>query len=745
MPIATNPTTGETLFLDPSSGQWSPAKVANNPQTGESVAFDGTAWVPLKIQPAIPSGAPGEVTVEVNPLIDGTPHPATEGQSDGLASTIDKIIAGGSEAALALGTGAAATVLSGIAGVGKTGSEALLGDLDLFGDKAVSPESREGAKRVADTISQVQKAATFQPRTPEGKQTINAIGEFFEPVGKFLQEKGRSFADKVLSLTGSPILASIAEASPEIGVEILGAGIGGRATLTAVKSGKKAIIKRREGSQITRDINEAVPQKAELFRAASQIYKELDESGVTINQRALPELAKRVRTEAKKFGLDTANTAIAKIGQQNLPKAAALVKGFNEVSSAGRPILLTELDQLRKAAQTVAGDIDPTTKAIGSRVIDTIDDFLETAGDKALNKPKGLRLNISRKYRVARNLWGRARKSELVQDAIEGARQQASGFENGIRIALRKIIKDDKKKKRFAKDEIEAMQRVVNGTPGANLARLVGKLGFTDGKSSNIIGGSIGAGAGLATGIPGGVVIIPTIGIVSKVLAKKMTKGNAGFADQVIRAGKDARRITKAYRDRTPKGKRSKQELSELLMRGDIDLSRLPESNVKNTVTAIVETARQKAGIQSPPPSPSPQGPILPPTRQQQTRKEVKVRRVDPLKDSFLQAVAINGGLNASEVKQLFGLDRKDFSKNKLVVGKPILKNSGGRDIDDMAQALAEDGYISKDANGKADVIEFEERFFEEEAGNKQFSSFRDPLEDVDLDAEFEKFLKDDD
>ena len=47
MPIATNPKTGETVFLD-QSGQWQPAKIAKNPQSGESLAFDGAAWVPIK-------------------------------------------------------------------------------------------------------------------------------------------------------------------------------------------------------------------------------------------------------------------------------------------------------------------------------------------------------------------------------------------------------------------------------------------------------------------------------------------------------------------------------------------------------------------------------------------------------------------------------------------------------------------------------------------------------------------------
>lgn len=45
MPIATNPDTGETMFLD--GDQWKPAKTAVNPQTREMMAFDGKDWKPV--------------------------------------------------------------------------------------------------------------------------------------------------------------------------------------------------------------------------------------------------------------------------------------------------------------------------------------------------------------------------------------------------------------------------------------------------------------------------------------------------------------------------------------------------------------------------------------------------------------------------------------------------------------------------------------------------------------------------
>lgn len=44
MPLARNPDTGETLFLD-QGGQWAPAQKAVNPQTKEELFFDGKDWI----------------------------------------------------------------------------------------------------------------------------------------------------------------------------------------------------------------------------------------------------------------------------------------------------------------------------------------------------------------------------------------------------------------------------------------------------------------------------------------------------------------------------------------------------------------------------------------------------------------------------------------------------------------------------------------------------------------------------
>jgi hypothetical protein len=49
MPIATNPQTGETVYLG-EDGAWKPAQTAVNPQTKQMLAHDGKDWVPVPVK-----------------------------------------------------------------------------------------------------------------------------------------------------------------------------------------------------------------------------------------------------------------------------------------------------------------------------------------------------------------------------------------------------------------------------------------------------------------------------------------------------------------------------------------------------------------------------------------------------------------------------------------------------------------------------------------------------------------------
>jgi len=175
-------------------------------------------------------------------------------------------------------------------------------------------------------------------------------------------------------------------------------------------------------------------------------------------------------------------------------------------------------------------------------------------------------------------LWRAAKKSEVLEEAMNKARNQASGFENGIRTQFRSILNNKRARKGFTPSEISAMQKVVRGGKAENIFKALGKFGLTDGQTSQMLMGSVGIGLGASVGGATGAIAVPLAGQVSKRLAQRMTSNNAKFADTLIRAGDNSLSITKAYMRTVKRNQRSPEELAEIFMLKRADLSKIKES-----------------------------------------------------------------------------------------------------------------------------------------------------------------------
>jgi len=479
--------------------------------------------------------------------------------ADRLRQQISALQSGGFvETAATVASGVIAEPAAGIAGIFQT----------------LNPFAEPGAG--AEAVEATRKALTFEPKTESGQMQLRAFGEFLEPVGEVFTEAERILGDAAFKATNSPAVASIAATIPAAVVELLGFGAGKQ----LVKQSQKARRAAKEG-EITRELSESVPTIDQLKGASKEIYKEIDDLNVVVNPESFNRLVDDIIETTENVGIDPDIT----------PAAAKAVKRFDELRDQTLP--LSEIDKLREVAQNAAGSLNKRESAMGIRIIDSVDQFLDNADVSDFSRIDGPVEEISKRYRVARDLWGRARRSELIEEAFEKARNQASGFENGIRTQFRQILNNKKQKRFFNKEERAAMVRVVRGGPKENFAKLVGRLGFSEQGATNILGGAIGATAGAAVlGTPGAV-LVPAIGTISRRLAQRMTARNAEFADEIIRAGKDARKITKAYIKNTPKGLRDPAELSELLMRPTLDITDIPDITLAKKAAEIV---RQKRG-----------------------------------------------------------------------------------------------------------------------------------------------------
>ena len=104
--------------------------------------------------------------------------------------------------------------------------------------------------------------------------------------------------------------------------------------------------------------------------------------------------------------------------------------------------------------------------------------------------------------------------------------------------------------------------------------------------------------------------------------------------------------------------------------------------------------------------------------------------QVDETHDSLFMAIAKLGGLNKDELVREWGFDRQD-KVAAVAAGYPVLRRKNGLGIDEMAERLAQYGYLPLDSNGKWDLRDLEERFFDEHRGERQYSTAFVPREEA--------------
>lgn len=440
----------------------------------------------------------------------------------------------------------------------------------------------------SQTVETTRDQLTRQPQTPEGKNALQSIAQFIEPGTEAWAAVERHLGDTAFDITGSPMFATIMRTVPTALLEVLGIGVGkGVGTSLARRPGK------RMDAEIDKNIKGAIPSQEVLKATSTQHFKELDKLNVVVKPDVYAKLVDDIELSLRKGGMDSRVT----------PEAANALQAMKDTLESGKPITLSEVEVLREIATNAIDPINKNKARLAMNIVDGIDDFLERVDPKQLDFPAGVQPGeIGVKYRLAREQWGRYRRSEMLDKAVAKAASQASGFENGIRIQFRQILANEKKSKFFTESELDAMRSVESGSHTGNLFKTLGKAGIDLGKGNT---------GGLAAVIGGGILVsggdvltaLGTIGAASvfKNLATRMTLRGAKFANEIIRAGKDARKITEIYIRNTPVNKRSANELSLLLLDKDIDLTPLKKFKMEAEAAKLaIERRGMLAGSVAP-------------------------------------------------------------------------------------------------------------------------------------------------
>ena len=501
------------------------------------MAFDISTAKPQQVQSSGGFDMASAQLEQAAPQVQAVPQerPSLGRQLEGVGENIDSFAAG-----------ALLEPIAGIAGLVQT--------LNPFADEGAGARAVKAVKGLAP-----------KPKTETGIAQQKAIGETLKPVGEALKSAESFLGEETLNLTGSPALAAVAHTLPTAALEALGLKFSKR--FTTVKAPSERFIKKT--------LIESTPDVNKIKEASRTIFKELDESGVAVKQSALKRLESKLDAVAKKEG----------IRERVTPEAWGAIQDVKGDIAKGKALTLSDMDELRTIAKNSIVSADLNKTRVGSRVVDEIDSFLDDI--KTVDIEKGAQVtasNVGKKYQSARKLWGRAKRSEMLTDAIEMGASRKAGVEKGIRNELNNLLNRKKSRKFLSKEDVAAIRKVTDGDFKQNFASLVGGMGLKLENSPSMFsslvgGGGVGALASTVPGLAGAVAPVAigaiTVGTIAKEVAKKITRNKAGFLGTVARAGKDGERITKAYLKAVPKNQRRISDLSDLLLDADINLTAL--------------------------------------------------------------------------------------------------------------------------------------------------------------------------
>lgn len=295
-----------------------------------------------------------------------------------------------------------------------------------------------------------------------------------------------------------------------------------------IKGGAQAVANTVTNAAQRAATSEAIqgaPGAAALKEVARSMFANSKASGLSIKT---DYLASRLQTLAQKADDELIDSELD----------APVVRAFNifadrigKAFEGGKGMSLGELHNLRQIAQdiVIAGKGNRTAR-FGNQLVDEIDDIVENLDPSHLNLPANqigsANLGGGQQLLDGIETWGRARRVDLIEEAIAKAANQASGMENGLRTQFRALLQNAKTRNLFTAEELRAIRAVANGTGLSNLTRLIGSFGFDFGSGRNALGGTIGAMVG---GIPGVI-----IGSGARKVSENMATGAAERAAQVV-------------------------------------------------------------------------------------------------------------------------------------------------------------------------------------------------------------------
>jgi hypothetical protein len=188
-----------------------------------------------------------------------------------------------------------------------------------------------------------------------------------------------------------------------------------------------------------------------LKQTAQGLYRAAEAAGGILDQAALGGLASRVGAALRNEGYNP----------RLHPRVQVALDELDDLSQA--PASIARLDLARRVAGNVAQSVEPDERRLAGLVIEHMDDLVDgMAGGDAV--------------RAARNVWGRMRCLEAVEEIITRAgNAKDGGFLTAVASGFRSLLNNPRARRGFGEAELAAMQQIARG--GGGVAQALGGLG----------------------------------------------------------------------------------------------------------------------------------------------------------------------------------------------------------------------------------------------------------------------------
>ncbi|MET4686272.1 hypothetical protein [Sinorhizobium fredii] len=222
---------------------------------------------------------------------------------------------------------------------------------------------------------------------------------------------------------------------------------------------------------------------------ANLLFQQADEAGLKVSQTTWNGIVDQMDDAARKAGFS----------QRLQPKVQAALEDIADMR--GKQLSLTEIETVRRFIRDAAKD--PDSGRVLGVMVDTLDDALGRLKptDVVAGNPADARL-----ITAAREMWRKARRLEVLQEASLRADEAEGAFDAALRSQFRKIIGRSDFKRMWTAEEQAAIRRVagskgidsfMNGLGKVNALLAAGGGGFLLGGGSTVAGV---AAAGLGIG-----------------------------------------------------------------------------------------------------------------------------------------------------------------------------------------------------------------------------------------------------